>query len=156
MTTLWTADCRGDAEVRTGIWGKKFSTFSRPSTAYRLCCQGSRYGQEWQTRGQAESFPIKKQATKQMACQRSKSIHWAFSATDGTLINNCSCQEAVIVCFPYRFLPFTFICFNVQSFVWCEFHASFSHSVNSLSILYCILLCMSVWFFSLLHSWCCI
>lgn len=77
-----------------------------------------------------------------MAFQRSKSIDWAFSANDGSLINNCSCQEAVIVWFPYRFLPFTLICFHVHSFVGCEFNASFSHSVNSLSILFCILLCI--------------
>lgn len=78
-----------------------------------------------------------------MACHGSRSIDWTFSANDGPLINNCSCQEAVTVWFPYRFLLFTFICFNVQSFVWCEFNASFSHSVKSLRILYSVLSCIS-------------
>ena len=79
-----------------------------------------------------------------MACQRGKNIDRAFSGNDRTLINNWSCQEAEIVRFPYRFFPLTFICFNVQSFVWCEFNASFPHPVNSLSILCHILLYMSV------------
>lgn len=72
-----------------------------------------------------------------------QSIDWPFSANDGTLINNYSCQEAVIVWFLYRFFPFIFIWFKVPSFVLCEFNASSSHSANSFSMLDRILLCMS-------------
>lgn len=50
-------------------------------------------------------IPIKKQATKRMACQRSRSIDRPFSANDGMLINNCSCQQAVIVGFHIDFFP---------------------------------------------------
>lgn len=71
-------------------------------------CQPEQLWTEWQSWGQAESLPIKKQATKQAVCQRGKSIDWPFSANDGELINNCSCQKAGVVGPKYRFLALTF------------------------------------------------
>lgn len=71
-------------------------------------CQPWQLWTEWQSWGKTESLPIKKQATKQTVCQRGKSIDWPFSANDGELINNCSCQKAGVVGPKYRFLPHTF------------------------------------------------